>query len=97
MRLLKDLPELETALKSGALSLSNASALQHFFKKEEKSKSYSQDQKKTVVQETLGKSRRECDKMLAGLAPTPERQEQSRPISATQTEIRFTATQETRP
>ena len=67
MRLLREHPEIEPALKSGALSLSNASALQHFFK---------------------------CDKHLAALAPELAKPEKSRPISATQTEIRFTAHQE---
>ncbi|OFZ55187.1 MAG: hypothetical protein A2428_11615 [Bdellovibrionales bacterium RIFOXYC1_FULL_54_43] len=38
-----------------------------------------------------GKSRRECDRLLAELAPETSRPEQARPISATQTEIRFTA------
>ncbi|OFZ55188.1 MAG: hypothetical protein A2428_11620 [Bdellovibrionales bacterium RIFOXYC1_FULL_54_43] len=38
MRLLKELPGIEPALKSGELSLSNASALQHFFKSEQKNR-----------------------------------------------------------
>ncbi len=94
MRLLKELPQIETALKSGELSLSNASALQHFFTREEKGKSYSETQKNSLVAVVTGKSRRECDALLAGLAPEPARAERARPISATQTEIRFTANQE---
>ncbi len=96
MRLLRDLPEIEPALKSGALSLSNASSLQHFFKREEKTKEvpYSETEKKQLVDQVSGKSRRDCDAILAGLAPEPMKPETSRPISATQTEIRFTANQE---
>ena len=38
-----------------------------------------------------GKSRRDCDRLLAELAPETPRPEHTRPISANQTEIRFTA------
>ena len=93
MRLLKDLPEIEPALKTGELSLSNASALQHFLKGEQKNrgKTYSQFAKKELVAKVTGKSRRDCDRLLAELAPETPRPEQARPISANQTEIRFTA------
>ncbi len=93
MRLLKDLPEIEPALKTGELSLSNASALQHFLKGEEKDrgKTYSHTAKKELVAKVTGKSRRDCDRLLAELAPEAPRPEHARPISATQTEIRFTA------
>ena len=51
MRLLKEMPNIEPALISGALSLSNASALQHFFQNEEKKKcepkTYSQAERET--------------------------------------------------
>jgi len=43
------------------------------------------------VAKVTGKSRRDCDRLLAELAPETPRPEQARPISATQTEIRFTA------
>ncbi|HLE01619.1 MAG TPA: HNH endonuclease [Bdellovibrionota bacterium] len=93
MRLLKALPEIESALKTGELSLSNASALQHFLKGEEKDrgKTYSHTAKKELVAKVTGKSRRDCDRLLAELAPEAPRAEHARPISATQTEIRFTA------
>ncbi len=93
MRLLKDLPEIEPALKTGELSLSNASALQHFFKgeKKDRGKNYSYVAKKELVAKVTGKSRRDCDRLLAELAPEAPRPEHARPISATQTEIRFTA------
>ena len=60
MRLLKELPQIEPALKSGELSLSNASALQHFFKNESrnKQKTYSDVQKHKLVQDVTGKSAR---------------------------------------
>ena len=93
MRLLKALPEIESALKTGELSLSNASALQHFLKGEKKArgKTYSHIAKKELVAKVTGKSRRDCDRLLAELAPETPRPENARPISATQTEIRFTA------
>ena len=71
MRLLKELPQIEPAIKSGELSLSNASALQHFFKKESRNqqKTYSDVQKHKLVQDVTGKSRRDCDTLLAALAP----------------------------
>ncbi len=92
MRLLKDLPEVEPALKNGTLSLSNASALQHFFKREEKPRSAADKQE--VLNNVMGKSRRECDVHLASLAPEAPKRDRSRAVSATQTEIRFTADEE---
>ncbi|MCM2277296.1 MAG: hypothetical protein NDJ89_04415 [Oligoflexia bacterium] len=46
-----------------------------------------------MVNEVTGKSRRQCDELLASLAPEAPRPERARPISATHTEIRFTADQ----
>ncbi|MEK7691174.1 MAG: hypothetical protein AAB425_09155, partial [Bdellovibrionota bacterium] len=81
MRLLKELPQIEPALKSGELSLSNASALQHFFKNEAKhnQKTYSGAQKQKLVEDVTGKSRRQCDTLLAALAPDMSRPETARP------------------
>ncbi|HLE00670.1 MAG TPA: hypothetical protein VJB59_10455 [Bdellovibrionota bacterium] len=64
MRLLKELPEIEPALKTGELSLSNASALQHFLKgeKKDRGKTYSHIAKKELVAKVTGKSRRDCDR-----------------------------------
>ena len=78
------------------MSLSNASALQYFFKNEERNKnrSYSQGEKVKLVEGLAGRSRRECEVILAGLSPDAARAEKSRPISATQTELRITVGQE---
>ncbi|MEK7691601.1 MAG: HNH endonuclease signature motif containing protein, partial [Bdellovibrionota bacterium] len=88
---LKDLPEIEPALKNGELSLSNASALQHFFRNEEKSqgKAYSQAKKVDLVEELKNRSRRECDELLTRLSPEQPHREFSKPTAAGGVEVRL--------
>ena len=93
MRLLNEVPNIEPDLKSGALSISNASALQRFFRSEEKQsgRTYSQAEKATLAAGVTNRSRRDCDVLLAGLSPELARQEKIRPVSVNEVEIRFNA------
>jgi hypothetical protein len=97
MRLLADVPEVESALQKGSVNLSTLSTIQTFVQKKWQSKkeSVSKAEKKELVLALQGKSRRECEKHLIALDPiaaTP--QERERMVSPTQTEIRFVADDE---
>ena len=59
MRLLKELPEVEEALKAGTHTLSTISTLQTFFRQED----YSKEEKKELFQELSGKSQRETERV----------------------------------
>lgn len=90
MRLLVDVPEIEPALQSGAISLSTLCTVQSFLQRKEEN--VSKQEKQNLVFALQGKSRRECEKELSALDPnavTPK--ERERVISPTQTEIRFVA------
>jgi hypothetical protein len=90
MKLLVDVPEIEPALKNGAVSLSTLSTIQSFIQRKEEPVSV--QEKKDLVFALQGKSRRECERELAILDPQAALlKEKERMISATQTEIRFVA------
>jgi hypothetical protein len=92
MRLLKELPELKESIESGRLSLTTVSVAQTFFRNDQKD--YSVHEKRELVQKLEGKSRREAEQLFASISPQAIPQERERVLSDTQTEIRFTASQE---
>lgn len=90
MRLLVEVPEIELALKEGAVSLSTLSTIQCFIQR--KDEPVSRQEKKDLVFALQGKSRRDCERELAILDPHAALpREKERVVSATQTEIRFVA------
>jgi len=71
MRLLKELPQVEEALKDGKLNLSHLSSVQSFFQQERKhqGKTYSPAEKLDLVLRLEGTSQRETEKILVTLSP----------------------------
>jgi 5-methylcytosine-specific restriction endonuclease McrA len=98
MRLLKDLPEIEEKINSGALSLTHLGMAQTLFRKEKKSglKEFSKVEKLSLL-ETLEKtSKREAEKVVISHSTTFEAivPEKIRPINEDVSEIRFAASNE---
>jgi 5-methylcytosine-specific restriction endonuclease McrA len=92
MRLLKALPEMETKIQSGELSLSLASQVQSFFRDEGKRRKISTEEKKKTLESLLGLSTRECERKLAGLSPAAALpKEKERVITEELTQIQFLA------
>jgi hypothetical protein len=90
MRLLVEVPEIESALKKGSVSLSTLSTIQSFIQR--KDEPVTKEEKRELVMALQGKSRRECERELAALDPKAARpKEKERVVSAAQTEIRFVA------
>lgn len=98
MRLLLSLPsemakQTESSLERGTLSLSTVSMAEQFFRNERKhsGKVYLPDQKIKVIKELEGKSKRECERVLASISPQslPKAYTQIRAISSTQTELKL--------
>lgn len=72
MRLLREIPEVEDALKNGSLTISHLSSAQSFFRAEEKTETptiYTSSEKQNLVLSLQGKSRREADKVFTCLSP----------------------------
>ncbi len=71
MRLCNDVPTARESLATGALSLSTASTVQGFFRaeKEKNQKTYSQNEKRELLQSLEGASREKCVQKLAALSP----------------------------
>lgn len=87
MRLLKELPELEARVESGALPLSTLSQAQSFFR-QEKTKS---TEKIEILNALENKSAREVERELVSRASEPAKlvKEKLRVVSDTHTEIKF--------
>jgi len=87
MRLIKDLPEVEEKLRSGALSLTNAAMAQNHFRRDKKTSSAD---KRALLGKLENKSTREAEREIAALAPEPHaKPDSAKPISAETTEFRF--------
>jgi 5-methylcytosine-specific restriction endonuclease McrA len=91
MEALEDLPELESKISEGELTLASVSQVQAFCTQQEKSLS----EKKAILDQVAGLSKRETEKVLSTIAPLPERPEKVREIDSAKTELRVTLSAET--
>ncbi len=92
MRVLKDLPELEEKVRSGELKVTQLARVQTFLRSEKKEgKTYSHDEKRTLILGAVGKSSRETEKLLAEKSPTFAFQEKMRVLTPSLTQLTFTA------
>ena len=90
MRLMRAVPEVEAHLERGGLSLSVAAQIQNASHREE----LALPERKLLVAELIGFSKREAEKVLAEKFPETARPEKVRPIAGGSVEIRFTLTAE---
>lgn len=93
MRLLKELPELESKIASGALTLTNIGMAQTLFRQEQKVKSFTREQKIELLEKIQNKSKREAEKIIVAKASEPlqMRPEQIRSVTESVSEVRFMA------
>jgi 5-methylcytosine-specific restriction endonuclease McrA len=93
MRLLAELPQLETKVENGELTLTNLAMAKRHFRKEEKRGPMSVQEKIKVMEKLENKSAREGEKILlaeASVPPLPVK-ERMRQVTAEITEIKFGA------
>jgi hypothetical protein len=95
MKLLREVPEIETKIESGDLNVSTISQAHSFFNQEERQlgKTYSAEKKKEILSELEGKSSDQTERLLKSKSPELKKREKKRALNATETEIRFTADQ----
>lgn len=98
MRLVKEIPEVEAKIQSGALSLSNISQAQVFFrelKRTEPTRVVSREEKTAVLDKLEQKSAREAKQVLVAMNPAAALpREWVRQIDLEHTELRFVVTTE---
>ena len=88
MRLLKELPEAEGRLKTGELTLTNASQLQDFFRAEKKlGKTYAPGEKSALLGELSGKSSREVHALLMERSPETIPKETLQPLNTEESKL----------
>ena len=87
MRLSKEIPEVKEAIQSGALNLATVSMAQQFFRQEKKSgHELDLDEKREVLRELEGKSKREAERFFSEESSTP-------PTTTTRVVLELTAEQ----
>jgi hypothetical protein len=92
MRVIRELPELKAQVETGELKLTTLSRAYTFFRQEKKQDNdYSTAEKRYLLNQLKDQSSREVERTLASLNPACVPAERTRPVSATQTEIRFVA------
>ncbi|RYZ81137.1 MAG: HNH endonuclease [Proteobacteria bacterium] len=95
MKLVIALPEVESKIESGELSLTAASKVQSFFKAESKAKkSYTGKEQLKVVELCCSKSTREVERELAGLNPDVAKHESTKPVGLDRYELNLTISEE---
>lgn len=96
MRLLKELPELEPQIASGALTLTNIGMAQTLFRQEQRIKPYTSKEKKELLKEIRNKSKREAEKIIVSRASEPLqlRSQNVRAVTKGFSEVRFVAKSE---
>lgn len=88
MRLIRDIPEVEEKIDSGAISLTVAAKIQIA------AKELTPERTKELVEELAGASKRVAEAKIAELIPQEPKPEKARVISGERTEIRFTVSKE---
>jgi hypothetical protein len=92
MRLMRELPEIEAKISSGALTLTNIGMARTLFKKEKFSKS----DKLQFFEKIEHKSVREAARLIATVSPQSLRRDQVRPVAEDKDEYKFLASPELR-
>ena len=97
MRLIKEIPELETKIKEGSLTITNASIVHDFFKAEKKQNvTYSETKKIEIIEKIATLSTRHTEKVLATISPNPIPRERTRLLTETKTEIKVVIDEKTK-
>ena len=92
IRVIEAIPEIEKTLEDGKLTVATVAQAQSFFQQEKKrAKPCSTEKKREILKKLEGKSKREAERILAAEAPEVPKPDQTRTVSETATEIRFTA------
>jgi hypothetical protein len=96
MKLLRDVPEYESKLQEGAVSVATLSQVQSFFVQEKRQlgKTYTPGEKLELLAKVEGKSSQQTERLLAAISPQSAREERARVLNGEETEIRFTASRE---
>jgi len=100
MKLLREIPEIESRIQAGELSLTHIGLAQALFRQEKKQhqREMSRDQKLSVFDQIASKPVREAERITRSLSSAPEalQPDRVRSLSSTHIEMRFTASQELR-
>ena len=89
-RLLRDLPEAEAKLKTGAITLTTASQLQNFFRAEKKlGTTYAAAEKRELLAQLEDKTSRQTEGLLAAISPQAIPRERERALNETETSVTF--------
>jgi hypothetical protein len=89
MRLMRQVPEVKAKLETGSLNITNLTLAQTLFRREPE-KFATLEKKSALLDEFAGKSKRECERIAAKLAPGAINADREIPRAPDQTELRVT-------
>lgn len=90
MRLMREIPEIETKIQEGVLSLSNISRAQGLFRAEAKlERTFTRQEKIEILKSIESKSAREAEKELLKISPLAVPQEKVRQVTEDLTELKI--------
>lgn len=96
MKLVREVPEIEKKIESGELSLSVASEVQSFFYQEARhDRPYSLDAKMELLEQSIGKSKRQVELELASRNPDRDKRESAVPSTHDRARLNFAISKET--
>ena len=94
MRLLREVPEIESSIEAGKLNLTHLTLAQEHFKSEMRNRnSVALNEKRELLSTLENKTTREAEKIVHGLSPSIAFKERERVITDELTEIRFIASE----
>ncbi len=93
MRLLKEIPELETKIESSALTLTNLGLAQSLFRAERKTADIPKEKKLEIISKLENKSKREAEKIILNQASDPHQliADRVRAVTSDKIEIKMLA------
>ncbi len=96
MKLLREVPQYESKLKAGAVTVATLSKVQSFLVQEKRllGKKYSKDDKLKLLATVEGKSAKQTDRVLATLSPELPKPDKETILNDREIEVRFTTNPE---
>jgi hypothetical protein len=96
MRITKDVPQTKALIQNGTLNIVTLAQAQTFFNQEKKynNKTYTNAEKKNLVEQLENKNKRECEKILLEKSPDLPKTEKVRQLTPTKTQITLTLDEE---
>lgn len=95
VRLMRSVPQVESAIEEGRIGMSVAASAQVYFRRAEKAKTpVPAEQQQKIVESLYGRSAREAEKILADIFPEAPRRDRSQNMGGGNVRVAFTISED---